>query len=148
MDYMVFADKLLDLSKGHAGTIAEQWYNAISTNAKTPSFRTVPRQKPIAFAVHLLDNLKKIYFTENPYEEIQDYIEHSRYFTDILNAKVPLAENIYSLVLLRRQIWLYADTQAMFNTALDMYQAIESINRTILLFDYMIFILTGKYTVT
>ena len=47
--------------------------------------------------------------------------------------------------MLRRHMWLFADFQAIFTTALDQYKAVESINRTIRLFDHGIYIITKKY---
>ena len=67
-------------------------------------------------------------------------------YAEAIYAKdVPLPEAIYALIIMRRHIWLYAELQAMFNTAVEMQQAIESINRTLLLFDYAIHIVAQKY---
>ena len=42
-------------------------------------------------------------------------------------------------------MWLYAEFQAIFMTALDQYKAVESITRTIRLFDQGIYIISKKY---
>jgi hypothetical protein len=146
MECRVLADKLLDLSKGHANIIADQWYKAISTNSRTRSFHTIPRQKLTNLAISFLENLKKLYVADNLYQEVSNYLDRIGYAEITHNSKIPLTENIYGLVLLRRHVWLHADTQAMFNTSLDLFQAIECINRTILVFDYSICIVTQKYT--
>jgi len=146
MECRILTDKLLDLSKGHAHAIAEDWYKAVSTNSRTPSFHAIPKHKLIHLAVSTLENLKKLYFAENPYQEVFTFLDQIGYAEETFQLKVPLSESVYGLILLRRHIWLYADTQAMFNTSLDMYQVIESLNRTILLFDYAIYIVTQKYT--
>jgi hypothetical protein len=145
MQQRVIADKLLDLSKTYAKNIAQKWYEALSTNVRTTSFRQLPKDIIMAKAESFLTNLKHLYFSENPYTEVKQIMEHTAYAEYTVSYNVPLHENIYSLILLRRHIWLYAETQAIINTSLDMWQALESINRTILLFDYAIVILAQKY---
>ena len=49
------------------------------------------------------------------------------------------------MVLMRRHIWLYAEFQAIFVSAVEHQQAAESLNRTILMFDYAIYVITEKY---
>ena len=139
------ADKLLDLSQRHGKTIAEQWYRAVSTNPRIPSFHNIPKDDLISKAEHFYTNLKQLYFSDNPFEEVQQFIERSGYIKYTLSLNIPLHENIYAVIMMRRHIWLFADTQALYNTAVDMWQAMESINRTILLFDYLIYILAQKY---
>jgi len=47
---------------------------------------------------------------------------------------------------MRRHIWLFAELQGrFFNVATDIFQAVENINRTFLLFDYAIYAVTEKY---
>ena len=61
------------------------------------------------------------------------------------NDGIPLCESIYSLILMRRQIWLSAEIQSLFMNVFDMHQAVDSINRVILLFDYGIYITVQHY---
>jgi len=145
MEQRMLADKLLDLSQHHAKVIAEQWYNAVISNPRTCSFRKVPKERLISQAEDFFLNLKTLYFAENPYTELEHYFERTSYLEYTHSWHVPLHENIYAVIMMRRHIWLYADTQAMFNTSLDMWQAVESINRTLLLFDYALTILVRRY---
>jgi ABC-type multidrug transport system permease subunit len=46
---------------------------------------------------------------------------------------------------MRRHLWLYAEFQGTFVTALEKQQAVESLNRTILLFDYVSYQVIEKY---
>jgi hypothetical protein len=46
---------------------------------------------------------------------------------------------------MRRHIWLCADFNVLFVTTLDMHQAVESINRTILMFDHVIYSVSQRY---
>jgi len=42
-------------------------------------------------------------------------------------------------------MWIYADLQANFVSVVEHQQAIESISRTILLFDYASYMITQRY---
>jgi len=46
---------------------------------------------------------------------------------------------------MRRHLWLYAEFQGTFVTALEKQQAVESLNRTILMFDYVSYQVIEKY---
>jgi len=46
--------------------------------------------------------------------------------------------------MMRRHLWLFADMQVIFTSALDSYQAIETITKTIRLFDHAIYIITRR----
>jgi antirestriction protein len=140
---LAFADKLLHVTEQHSKEISDQWCKAISLNPKTPALQALTREKCVEFAVEFYQNLRRIYFDEPPYKQIEKYFE--RYAEDRFREGVPLHEAVYALVMLRRQMWLYADFQAIFTTALDQYKAVESINRTIRLFDQGIYIITKKY---
>jgi len=145
MQERVIADKLLDLSKNHSKIIAEEWYKAVSKNPRTISFHRIPKESLVPRAEAIIANLKCLYFAENPYQEVLQFMERTGYAEYTHALHIPLHENIYALIMMRRHIWLYADTQAMFNTSLDLWQAVESINRTLLLFDYAITIIAEKY---
>lgn len=138
-----FADKLLHITEQHAKEISEQWCKAVKSNPKTPSLQALNRDKCTEFAVEFYQNLRQIYFDEPPYRKAEKYFEH--YAEDRFREGLPLHEALYALALLRRHMWLYADFQAIFLTALDQYKAVESINRTIRLFDQGIYVISKKY---
>jgi hypothetical protein len=140
---LAFADKLLHVTEQHAGEISGQWCKAISTNPRTPVLQEMSRDRCMDFAVEFYRNLRRIYFDKQPYREVDKYFE--KYAADRFREGLPLHEAVYALIMLRRQMWLYADFQAIFTTALDQYKAVESINRTIRLFDQGIYIITKKY---
>ena len=142
----VFADKLFDLTNREGGAIAEQWHKSVSTNPRTPAFRSLPKDELVRQAAALYKNLKQMYFSEKAFDEVAQYLERSRYVEDLLARRVPLAEIIYSLILMRRYIWLHADTQTIFfDTSYDVQQQTDSINRTVLVFDYIIYLAIQRY---
>jgi hypothetical protein len=58
---------------------------------------------------------------------------------------VPAKEAIYALILMRRHIWLYAEFQMIFNSAIAKQESLDTLNRTILLFDYAVYEVTKEY---
>ena len=145
MEQRALADKLLDLAEHHSSNIAERWYESVNTNPRTISHRIVSKEKLVHRAQSFYRNLKRLFFAENPYQEVLQFLERTSYVEDTIADVVPLPEALYALVMMRRHIWLYAEMQALFNTALDMYQAVQSINRTMLIFDYAMYIVAQKY---
>ena len=146
MTNQAFIDKLLDLSKNHAGEIAELWYKAVIENPRTSSYRALEKDTLIYQSCSFYKNLKQLFFSENPYDEVRGFL-NSLHFAEFAHTHhIPLCEAVYALVLMRRYIWLHATEQAiLYNSALEMYQALESINRTILMFDYAIYDVIQRY---
>jgi len=140
------ADRLMDLCEYNAQQIAERWYNNVSTNSRTRSYHTVSKQRAIRQAVTIYKNLKKAYFAEKPYQEILSLLKGRQYVELLYDDNIPLHEAIYALMLMRRHIWLFSELEALYSdTAADMYQALQSVNRVVLLFDYIIYSVTGLY---
>ncbi len=141
--YVAYADKLLNFTEQHAGEIAKQWAKALVSNPKTPSYRKVREFKLINQGESFFKNLKKFYFEQKTYDVVSAYF--SKFAEDQFYENIPLEEVIYALIMLRRQMWLFAEFQVLFTSALDQYQAAESINRTVLLTDYAIYTIIKKY---
>ena len=114
MPRRAFADKLLDLSGSYAEKIAEQWYKAVSTNPKTPSYHSLSKERLILPVVSLTKNLKRMYFSDDPYQEVLHFLEGMEYAESIYDGGVPLSEAIYALILVRRHKWLYAERVKSF----------------------------------
>ena len=81
--------------------------------------------------------------TEKPFQEARKFF--SRYADERFAEGIPLHEAVYALILMRRHIWLYAEFQAIFITAVEQHQAVESLTRTILMFDYATYVLAERY---
>jgi hypothetical protein len=58
---------------------------------------------------------------------------------------IPGKETIYALILMRRHIWLYAEFQLIFSSGIAQQEAMDTLNRTILLFDYAAYEVTREY---
>ena len=140
------ADRLLDLCEYNAQQIAERWYDDVSTSLRTPSYHSVPAQRAILQAVSIYKNLKNLYFAGEPYQAVFQFLKSKRYAELLHDEDIPIHEVTYSLVLMRRQIWLFSNLRAVYSdTAVEMHQALESVNRIVLLFDYIVYILAQFY---
>jgi hypothetical protein len=141
--YVAYADKLLNFTEQHAEEIAKHWYKALISNPKTTSYRKVREFKLVNQGASFFKNLKKLYFEQHAYDVASAYF--SQYAEDQFYENIPLEEAIYALIMLRRQMWLFAEFQVLFTSALDQYQASDSINRTVLITDYGTYIIVKKY---
>ncbi len=141
--YQIFADKLLDFTEHHPEIIAEQYCKAIRTNTRTPSLHNLSEDRHLPAVVNCYKSLKNIYNSENLFEASIPCF--SNYAKVMYKEGIPLCESIYCLILMRRHIWLSAEVQALFINVFDMHQAVDSINRVILLFDYGIYITIQHY---
>jgi hypothetical protein len=139
------ADRLMDLCETHAPQIAEQWYQAVCLNPRTKSFTTMPKQACVRHAISIYHNLGDMFFSDNCCKAVARNLDESGFVEDHFARGIPLEEVVYSLILLRRQIWLYAELQALYGDAQDMSQAAYSINRILLVFDYAIHDVVKRY---
>ncbi|MHB8086097.1 MAG: hypothetical protein ACYDHZ_09740 [Dehalococcoidia bacterium] len=141
--YIAYADKLLNFAEQHARDIAQQWQKALITNSKTPSYKKVREFKLVNEGENFYKNLKKLYFDQNTYDVVSAYF--TKFAEDQFYENIPLDEAVYALIMLRRHLWVYAEFQNLFTSALDQYQASEGINRTVLLTDYGTIAMIKKY---
>ena len=147
MTQKALSDRLMDLCSQHAEQIAEQWYKSVSKSSRTLSFARNPKESCLRHATFLYKNLRRMYFADNPYQEVLSVLDASGYAEEQYSRGVPLTEAIYALILMRRYVWLYAETSDLFNTASDMYLVLQSTNRILLLFDYAVYIVADKYEI-
>ena len=139
----VFADRLINVLENHRREIAQQWCNAVRTNPRTASFNNFPEEELLKRAGYFYRKLIQMYFSEKPYTEVQKYF--SEYAEVSHQKKLPLHEALYATIMMRRHMWLYADFQAPFLSAMDNRQAVETINKTIRIFDHGIYIIAQRY---
>jgi len=138
-----YATKLVDVTEHHAEEIARQWVKSVRTNPKTPSYRDIPEEQAIRQAINFYTNFREMFFAENPHEAARQFVmpfAEKRY-----REGIPLSEAVYALTLMRRHMWLYAEFQSLFITGLERQQAVETLNRTILMFDYVVYVMNETY---
>jgi len=139
----VFADRLINVLENHRREIAQQWCSAVRKNPRTTSFHQFSEEELLKRAGYFYKKLIQMYFSERPYTEVRKYF--TEYAEVSHQKKLPLHETIYALIMMRRHMWLYADFQAPFLSAMDNRQAVETINKTIRIFDHGIYIIAQRY---
>ena len=138
-----FVTKLVDLTQKNAETIAKQWAKDVKTNARTYTYHDSSEDKIILQAKDFYRNFLMMFFHEAPFEQAEEIFE--KYAEERYREGIPLHEAVYALILMRRHMWLYAEFQSMFNTEVEHPQAVESLSRTILMFDYIMYVIARKY---
>jgi hypothetical protein len=138
-----FTSKLIDLTQKNAETIAQHWAKDVKTNAKTYTYHEASEDKIILQAKDFYSNFQMMFFHESPYEHAEEIFE--KYAEERYRDGIPLHEALYALILMRRHMWLYAEFQAMFNTEVEHRQAVGSLSRSILMFDYIIYVVARKF---
>jgi len=137
------ATKLIDVTEANAEKIARQWFADVRKNPKTPSYHNLSEDRAIPQAVDFYQKFRGVFAAKSPFEEARRV--YTKYADESYRFGIPLHEAIYALTLMRRHIWLYAEFQALFVSAVEQQQAVESLNRTILLFDYATYVITDRY---
>ncbi len=140
---MLASLKLLDLMADNSEAIAKYWAKDVTRNSKTPFYHYVKDDYLVPQAAEFYRALSAIYTLRDPYPAIQAFI--SKYAEKRFKEGVPLPEALYGVILMRRHIWLYAAFQAIFVTITEQHQALDSQTRTILIFDYIAYVLAEKY---
>jgi hypothetical protein len=142
-----YADRLLDLCSHQSRDISGQWYKLIDTNVRTQAFRAISGDTMQSIAASIYSNLKQMYFSNNPFDEVNAFMNKLGYAEITFMKNVPLSQVIYGLILMRRQIWLAADLQALFvdDTAIGVHEETTAVNRIVLMFDYIIFSTVESY---
>jgi hypothetical protein len=140
---MLASLKLIDLVEKNSEYIAKQWAKDVQKNPKTPYYHNVPEDKVIPQAIRFYDQFRRIFTADKPFETARTFF--SSYAEDRYKDGVPMHEAIYALIMMRRHIWLYAEFQAVFISAVEQKQAVDSITRTMLMFDYAMYSISQKY---
>jgi hypothetical protein len=137
------ATKLIETIEYKAQAIAEQWYKNVKMNPKTPIFHAMPQNKAMELALNFYSNFRKLFETDKPFEEA--HVLFSKYAEECYDERIPLPQALYSLILMRRHMWLFAEYQAVFESAIEQRHALESQSRMILMFDYAEYVVVATY---
>jgi hypothetical protein len=135
--------KLVALIESHAEPIARQWAKDVRKNSRTPSYHDISEVNLVPVAERFYDNFSQMFYTNKPADISRPYF--FQFAEEHYRQKIPLSETLYALILMRRHIWLYAEFQTIFISAVEQKQAVDSLVRTILMFDYAITFVSQRY---
>jgi len=131
------------LTQKNAEEIARQWAKDVKTNAKTRSYHGAPEDKIIRQARDFYNNFQMMFLTSLPMSRLKELFE--KYAEERVREGIPLHEALYALILMRRHMWLYAEFQSLLNVEVEHKQAVESLSRTILMFDYIMYVVSRQF---
>lgn len=138
-----YAIKYVELAEQHAEKMAKRWTMDVQNNVRTKKYKEVAEDKIIFQGVKFYQNFSKMFAEEKISEITIKYFKN--YANDSFAMGIPMDEAVYALILLRRHIWLYAEFQTIFSSGIDQRQALDTLSRTILLFDYAVYEVTKEY---
>jgi hypothetical protein len=138
-----YAIKYLELAEKHAEKIAARWLKDVKSNPKTPTYKSLDEEAIINQCVRFYQNFSKMFLDEKITDDVLRYFRS--YAQESYAMGIPAKETIYALILMRRHIWLYAEFQTIFSSGIDQRQALDTLGRTILLFDYAAYEVTREY---
>ena len=140
---MVESIKLLDVLEDNIDEIAQHWAADVKKNKRTMHCWNIPEDKLVLQAVKFYSQLRNMLIAPNRFDKAQEFFMH--YARTCYESGIPLHESIYSLNMMRRHMWLYADFQAIFINAIEHNQAIDSVMRIMLLIDHAVYEITQYY---
>jgi hypothetical protein len=117
----------------------------VKNNTRTKTFKELDEESIINQGVKFYHNFSKMFAEEKISEGSLKYFR--TYAQDIFAMGIPMDEAVYALILLRRHIWLYAEFQTIFSSGIDQRQALDTLSRTILIFDYAAYEVTKEYQI-
>jgi hypothetical protein len=138
-----YAIKYVELADQHAEKMAKRWAMDVQNNARTKKYKELDEERIIFQGVKFYQNFSKMFADEKISENALKYFRS--YAQESFALGIPMDEAVYALILLRRHIWLYAEFQTIFSSAIDQRQALDTLSRTILLFDYAVYEVTKEY---
>ncbi|PKN69886.1 MAG: hypothetical protein CVU54_07585 [Deltaproteobacteria bacterium HGW-Deltaproteobacteria-12] len=138
-----YAIKYVELAEKHAEKMARRWALDVQNNVKTKNYKELGEEKIIFQGAKFYRNFSKMFVDEKISADALKYFR--TYAQEAFAMGIPMDEAVYALSLLRRHIWLYAEFQTIFSAGIDQRQALDTLSRTILLFDYAMYEVTKEY---
>ena len=138
-----YAIKYLELAEKHGEKIVARWVKDVKGNAKTPTYKSLDEEAIVNQCVRFYRNFSKMFLDEKITDDVLRFFRS--YAQESYAMGIPAKETIYALILMRRHIWLYAEFQAIFSSGINQRQALDTLGRTILLFDYASYEVTKEY---
>lgn len=138
-----YAIKYVHLAEKHAEKMAKRWAVDVQNNVRTKTYKELNEEKIIFQGVIFYQNFSKMFADDKIGEDTLNYFR--LYAQECFEMNIPIDEAVYALILLRRHIWLYAEFQTIFSLGIDHRQALDTLSRTILLFDYATYEVSKEY---
>lgn len=138
-----YAVKYVELAEQHAEKMAKRWVMDVQNNVRTKKYKELDEERIIFQGIKFYQYFSKMFADEKISEDALKYFR--TYAQESYAMGISMDEAVYALILLRRNIWLYAEFQTIFSSGIDQRQALDTLSRTILLFDYAVYEVTKEY---
>jgi hypothetical protein len=138
-----YAIKYVELAEQHAEKMAKRWAMDVQNNVRTKKYKQLDEERIIFQGIKFYQYFSKMFADEKISEDALKYFR--TYAQESYAMGILMDEAVYALILLRRHIWLYAEFQTIFSSGIDQRQALDTLSRTILLFDYAAYEVTKEY---
>jgi hypothetical protein len=138
-----YAIKYVELAEPHAEKMAKRWAMDVQNNVRTKKYKQLDEERIIFQGIKFYQYFSKMFVDEKISEDVLKYFR--TYAQESYAMGILMDEAVYALILLRRHIWLYAEFQTIFSSGIDQRQALDTLSRTILLFDYAVYEVTKEY---
>ena len=138
-----YAIKYVELAEQHAEKMAKRWAMDVQNNVRTKKYKQLDEERIIFQGIKFYQYFSKMFVDEKISEDVLKYFR--TYAQESYAMGILMDGAVYALIPLRRHIWLYAEFQTIFSSGIDQRQALDTLSRTILLFDYAVYEVTKEY---
>lgn len=133
--------KLITIIQDHSSNLADQWFEKVRHSHSTPTYQTFDEKALVERVQNVYANLGK-WLEEEPSQV-------EKYFTELgaerLREGFKLSEVLSALFIAKRILWEYVLSQGLLDTALDLYQTLDLVNRVRLFFDQAAYYIAVGY---
>ena len=138
-----YALKYVGLAEKHADKIAERWVKEVRSNVRTLRYKNLNEKQIIDQCTEFYQKFSRMFVREKMTDDDVNYFR--KYALECFALGIPAKEALYALILMRRHIWFYAEFQMIFSAGIAQHEALDTLNRTILIFDYAAYEVTKEY---
>ena len=138
-----YAFQYVGLAEKHTEKIVARWLKDVRNNVRTPRYKNLNEKQMIAQCTEFYLKFSRMFVNEKITDDDVNYFR--KYALECFAMGIPAKEAIYALILMRRHIWFYAEFQMIFSSGIAQHEALDTLNRTILIFDYAAYEVTKEY---
>ena len=128
----MISQRLVEMIETHAEELTKRWLKEVRQSEATAGYHSLPEDTLCKRAFDVYAHLGR-WVGEGRPEEVE------RTFTALgrerFHEGLRLSEVIEALAMTKYQLWAYIRDNGLFNSALELYQALELYNRVALFFD-------------
>jgi hypothetical protein len=140
---MFISRKLVEMIERDAGALAKKWLEDVRRRPETPTYHTFDPDELYRRAHLVYSQLGKWVSYETSKEEIATH--YNALGAQRRKEGFALSEVVHALIITRRYIWLKVLADGFLETALELHQGLDLVNRVILFFDRAIYYTAKGY---